>query len=297
MLKLHGEYRRHLRSGIRLPVILKYASHTIATSTLDVSASGLRLKRPERVYIRPGERIDVDFPNRADLTVTATVTHSGKSHLGVQFYRRRFSDDELRQLYDLAPPWQRLAARSKRALWTNSRRCGVLLANTFLRAPLQALVRPQFLFAVYGNREQAGAYFTPAMARPLPPNLMLGFIRHGDMRGLLIASQFMEDELEQDSAKVRRYLEQLQQNYPGVLRIALVGRLPNFVMKAGLKITGPLVEGSLGNAVCRDLTRLYQRVIGFDPRYVEDREITTDQGRILQTASPTHLKDESCSSA
>lgn len=160
----------------------------------------------------------------------------------------------------------------------------------------------------------------------MPSNLVLGFIRNQDMRGLLVASQFLEDELEEDSEKVRLYVDQLQKDYPDVQQIALVGRLPNFVMKAGIEITEPLVEGSLGtrymiwdvarqmrerpqycqqnsivvlggagrigNAVCQDLTNLYDKVIGFDPRYEEDREIATDQGTVLQTSSLSHLQDE-----
>lgn len=326
MIRMHGEYRRHFRSGIRVPVVLHYANHTIEARTLDVSASGLRLKRPDHVYIRPGEVTDVDFPDKAGMNVAATVAYTGSSHIGLQFHRRRFSEYELRELYDTAPSWQRFKARSKRAFWTKSRRVAVLLANTFLRAPIHALARPHFLFAVYGNREQAGSYFTPRMAQRMPSNLVLGFIRNQDMRGLLVASQFMEHELEEDSEKVRLYLDQLQRDYPHVQRIALVGRLPNFAMKAGIEITEPLVEGSLGtrymiwdvarqmrerpqycqqtsivvlggagrigNAVCRDLTGLYDRVIGFDPRYEEDQEIATDQGTILQTSSPSHLVDE-----
>ncbi len=326
MIRMHGEYRRHLRSGIRVPVVLKYASHTIETRTLDVSASGLRLKRPERVYIRPGEVIDVDFPDKTSMNVAATVAYTGKSHIGLQFDRRRFSEYELRGLYDVAPSWQRLTARSKRALWKNGRRFAVLLANTWLRSPINALARPHFLFAVYGNKEQAGSYLTPRTAQRMPSNLVLGFIRNADMRGLLVASQFMEDELEEDSEKVRLYLDQLQRDYPDVKRIALVGRLPNFVMKAGIEITEPLVEGSLGtrymiwdvarkmrerpqysqqtsivvlggagrigNAVCQDLTDLYDKVIGFDLRYEEDREIATNRGTVLQTSSLSRLQNE-----
>jgi len=323
---MHGEYRRHLRSGIRVPVVLKYANHTIETTTLDVSASGLRLKRPDGMYIRPGEVTDVDFPDKASMNASATVAYTGKSHIGLQFYRRRFSENELSELYAVAPSWQRVTARSKRALWMNSRRFAVFLANTYLRAPIHALARPHFVFAVYGNKEQAKSYSTPRMAERMPSNVVLGFIRNADMRGLLVASQFREDELEEDSEKVRLYLDQLQRDYPDVQRIALVVRLPNFAMKAGIEITEPLVEGSLGtrymiwdvarkmrerpqysqqtsivvlggagrigNAVCQDLTSLYDKVIGFDPRYEEDREIATDRGTILQTSSLSHLQGE-----
>ncbi|MDX1757063.1 MAG: PilZ domain-containing protein [Marinobacter sp.] len=326
MRRMHGEYRRHLRSGIRIPVALNFANHTVETSTLDISASGLRLKRPERVYIRPGEVIDVDFRDKAGLKVAATVAHTGKSHIGLQFYRTRFSEYELQELYDVAPSWQRLTARSKRLLWTHSRRMAVLLANTFLRSLVHALSRPHFLFAVYGNKQQVAAYFTPRMARRLPPNLVLGFIRQQDKRGLLVASQFLEHKLQEDPEKVRLYLDRLQRDYPDAQRIALVGRLPNFVQKAGIDIRGPLVEGSLGtrymiwdvarqmlerpqycqqtsivvlggagrigNAVCQDLTALFERVVAIDPRYEQDRKFATDQGTILQTANLAHLQDE-----
>ncbi|MFL1465019.1 PilZ domain-containing protein [Marinobacter sp. HN1S83] len=326
MIRMHGEYRRHLRSGIRVPVILSYANHTIETQTLDISAGGLRLKRPDRVYIRPCEVIDVDFPGKPGMKVTATVTHTGRSHIGLQFNRRRFSENELSKLYGTAPTWQRLTARSKRALWRNSRRFAVFLANTYLRTFVHALARPHFLFAVYGNKQQVGSYFTPGMAKRMPPNIVLGFIRNADMRGLLVASQFLEHELQEDPEKVRLYLDQLQRDYPDVQRIALVGRLPNFAMKAGIEINEPLVDGSLGtrymiwdvarqmrerpqysqqtsivvlggagrigNAVCQDLTGMYDKVIGFDPRYEEDREITTERGTVLQTSSLAYLQDE-----
>lgn len=326
MTKMHGEYRRHLRSGIRVPVILTYASHTIQTRTLDVSASGLLLKRPKRMHIRPGEVIDVDFRDRPGMSVSATVTHTDNSHIGLEFDSSRFSENKLKQLVNDSPSWQRLTTRSKRALWKKSRRIAVFLANTFLRSSIIALVRPRFVFAVYGNRQQAGSYFTPWMAQRMPSNLVLGFIRQGNMRGLMVASQYMEDELEEDSGKVRFYLDQLQRDFPDIQRIALVGRLPNFVMKAGIEITEPLVEGSLGtrymiwdvarkmlerpqycqqtsivvlggagrigNAVCRDLTGLYDKVIAFDSRYEEDRETATDRGTVLQTSSLSHLEGE-----
>jgi len=326
MIRMHGEYRRHLRTGIRVPVVLKYANHTIDANTQDLSAGGLRLKRPGGVYIRPGEVTDIDFRHKNGMSVAATVAYTDKSHIGLQFCGRHFSEYELRELCDVAPSWQRLKTRCKRALWTSSRRFAIFAANTYLRRLVHALARPQFVFAVYGNREQAGAYFTPRMAERMPPNLVLGFIRNQEMRGLLVASQFMEDELEEDSEKVRFYLDQLQRDYPNAKRIALVGRLPNFVMKAGIEITEPLVEGSLGtrymiwdvarkmrerpqysqqtsivvlggagrigNAVCQDLIGLYDRVIAFDPRYEEDREIAGDGGTVLQTSSPSHLQSE-----
>ncbi|MBQ0834704.1 PilZ domain-containing protein [Marinobacter sp.] len=326
MSKIDQERRRHRRSGIRVPVELSYADTTIETRTLNMSASGLRLKRPNGLFIQPGEAIDISFQGASEAPLSALVAHMGKSHIGIQFDEKRFTGDELRELYDLAPVWQRLLVRSKRRLWRDSRRIGVFLANTLLRSLIVRLVQPQFIFAVYGNRRDTDTYWSPKMAERMPPNLVLGFIRNQKARGLLVASQTLEHELQADSDKVRRYIDQLQQDFPNAKRFALVGRLPTFAKKAGIDISDPLVEGSLGtrymirgvaqqmqarpqysretsivvlggagrigNAVCEDLTGLYETVIAYDPRYERDEEITTEQGTIVRTSNLARLKDQ-----
>ncbi|KAA1176126.1 hypothetical protein FWJ25_03060 [Marinobacter salinexigens] len=224
------------------------------------------------------------------------------------------------------PALQRLSTRYRRTLWVKARRLAVLLTNTCLRSLVHTAVKPEFLFAVYGNEKQVGSYFTPWMANRLPPTVILGYIRNGDTKGLLVAPHFFEHELQEDPEKVRRYMDQLRLDYPGVKRIALVGRLPNFVKKAGIDIAAPLVDGSLGtrymiwdvarqmrerpefqgansivvlggagrigNAVCEDLTTLYDKVIGLDPRYTVDEEVVTDHGMILRTSNLEHLHDK-----
>ncbi|MFE8069906.1 PilZ domain-containing protein [Marinobacteraceae bacterium S3BR75-40.1] len=323
---MHGEYRRHRRSNIWMPVDISYASETLEAKTVDVSTSGMRLQRPGNLFLRPGEKLDITFRNKADTTVPATVAHVGKSHIGLQFYRRQLSEYELRELYSVAPVWQRFFARARRALWMHSRRFGVLAANTFLRRAIVGVVRPHFVFAVYGTEKEADTYFTPGMARRMPPNLVLGFIRNQHMRGLLVASQTFEEELQQDSGKVQAYIDQLRADFPEVQRIALVGRLPNFVKKAGIEISAPLVEGSLGtrymiwdvarqmkalpryaqhksivvlggagrigNAVCEDLTGEFETVIAFDPRYEEEEQLQVNEGTIIRTSNVARLQPE-----
>lgn len=320
------ERRRHRRSGIRVPVELSYADETIETNTLNMSASGLRLKRPGRFSAQPGEVVDVSFRGASQAPLAAWVAHLGKTHIGIQFDEKRLSGDELRALYDLAPAWQRLLVGSKRRLWQDSRRIGVFLANTLLRSLIIRLVRPQFIFAVYGNRRDTDTYWSPKMGERMPSNLVLGFIRNQKARGLLVASQTLEHELQADSDKVRDYISTLQQDFPKAKRFALVGRLPTFAKKAGIEIADPLVEGSLGtrymirgvaqqmqarpqysqetsivvlggagrigNAVCEDLTGLYKKVIAYDPRYEADEEIKTDQGTVIRTSNVARLHDQ-----
>lgn len=325
MSRMGKERRRHRRSGIRVPVNLSYADATIQTSTLNMSASGLRLKRPNRLFIQPGKEVDISIPGAEQNTFSAFVAHLGKSHIGLQLDDKRFSGEELRKLYELAPIWQRFLVNSKRRLWQGSRRFAVLAANTLLRSAILKLTKPDFVFAVYGNRRDTDTYWSPKMAKYMPPNLVLGFIKNQKARGLLVASQTPEHELQVNSEKVRNYIDQLQVDFPDVKRFALVGRLPTFAKKAGIEITDPLVEGSLGtrymisdvaqqmlakpqfsretsivvlggagrigNAVCRDLTGLYEKVIAFDPRYEQDEEIKTDQGTVLRTSNVGQLHD------
>jgi PilZ domain-containing protein len=323
---IEKERRRDRRSGIRVPVNLNYADATIETSTLNMSAGGLRLKRPSGLFIQPGRMIDISFRGASLEAMPALVANMGKSHIGIQFDEKRFSDFELRELYDLAPAWQRLLVNSRRRLWRDSRRFAVFFANTFLRSLIIKLTKPDFVFAVYGNRRDADTYFSPELAKKMPPNLVLGFIRNQNARGLLVASQTLEHELQADSDKVRDYMGQLQRDFPDVKRIALVGRLPNFVKKAGIDISDPLVEGSLGtrymiwdvakqmkarpeysqetsivvlggagrigNAVCDDLSGLYEKVIAYDPRYEQDEEVTTNHGTVLRTSNVARLHDQ-----
>ncbi|TGN41701.1 PilZ domain-containing protein [Marinobacter confluentis] len=325
MTRMQKERRRNRRSGIRIPVNLSYADATIETSTLNMSACGLRLKRPGRLYIPPGETIDVSFKGTDQPPLAAQITHLGKSHIGLQFDGKRFSGDELRALYDLAPAWQRFMVGSKRRLWRDSRRFAVLAANTLLRSLILKLVNPDFVFAVYGNRRDTDTYWSPKMAKHMPANLILGFIRNQNARGLLVASQTPEQELQANSDKVRTYISQLQLDFPQAKRFALVGRLPTFAKKAGIEIADPLVEGSLGtrymirdiaqqmkaraeyseessivvlggagrigNAVCEDLTGLYETVVAFDPRYEKDEEVRTEQGAVLRTSNVARLHD------
>lgn len=326
MKTTHRERRRYGRSGPGIPVNLSFANATIETTASDISVSEVRLKRPNRLFVEPGEHINISFEASGVDAMTATVAYVGESDIGLQLLQNPLSDRELARLVATVPGWRRRYARGKRLLWQNARRLGVLAANTWLRPLIIALVRPRFVFAVYGNERDAETYFTPGLVRLMPPNLVLGFIRNQNMRGLLVASQSLENSLQEDSQKVRDYIDELHKDFPAVERIALVGRLPNFVKKAGIDIKAPLVEGSLGtrymiwdvarqmrerpeyarydsivvlggagrigNAVCEDLTGLYDRVIALDPRYEEETRIQTGQGTVLRTADVSHLHHE-----
>jgi hypothetical protein len=49
--------------------------------------------------------------------------------------------------------------------------------------------------------------------------------------------------------------------------------------------------GRIGNAVCEDLTGLFETVVAFDPRYEQDEAVTTEQGTVVRTSNLARLHD------
>ena len=325
MSTLHGEYRRHTRTGIKTDVSLDLPLGSLDTTTVDVSHRGLALKKPAILDLAPGQTVSVVFNRMEGKIVQARIVHVGENQIGLQLDKTRFSDQDINGIIRTAPWHERFRVSTRRAAWKTLRRTAVLMANTVLRRPLLSLYRPRFIFAVYGNERDVSTYYTPRMLRMIPPNILGGFIRHRQHRGLLVGSKFLESELAEDSAKVRRFLDDLKAEFPDIGKIALVGRLPNFAIKAGIDIDAPFVDGSMGtrymiwdvaqqmrelpeyrgersivvlggagrigNKVCEDLSTLYSTVIAFDPRYEQEETINTPSGTILRTARKQHLSN------
>ncbi|MDX5299344.1 MAG: PilZ domain-containing protein, partial [Gammaproteobacteria bacterium] len=308
MKSSHADYRRYERTGVTLPVTVSHSQHVLPLQlrTLNISSGGLGLVREMGLQMRQGDPVTLRFRGMDDQPLAAHVVHVGPHHVGLSLLKHALSDMELDQLINLAPWLQRQKVRAKRALWTQSRRFAVLSVNTLLRPLLLQQIKPKVLFAVYGSERDVRTYYTPTLQKLLPPMIIAGFIRAGRHRGLMVASQHLESELAKSNDKVEDYLLKLRKEFPKVRRIALVGRLPTFVRKAGLDITAPFVDGSMGtrymiwdvarqmralpgyqndigiivlggagrigDPVCRDLLREFPRVVAFDPRYTEEQE-------------------------
>lgn len=322
---LHGEYRRDARTGVKTTVSLDLPLGHLDTTTVDVSRRGLAIKKPASLDLVKDQNVSVVFNRMEDKTVRARIVHVGESHIGLQLDQDRFSDNDINRIIRTAPWHARLQTSARRGLWKTLRRSAVLSSNTVLRSPLLKLYRPTFIFAVYGNERDVSAYYTPRMLRMIPPNILGGFIRQGPHRGLLVGSKFLESELAEDSEKVKVFLQDLKAEFPEIRKIALVGRLPNFAMRAGIDIESPFVDGSMGtrymiwdvaqqmrdlpeyagetsivvlggagrigNLVCEDLAQLFGTVIAFDPRYDQEQKQYTSSGMILRTARPLRLSD------
>lgn len=325
MSTLHGEYRRHVRTGVKTNVSIDLPPGNLDTKTLDVSHRGMAIQKPAVLNLTAGQTVSVIFNRMGGKMVQARIVHVGENHIGLQLDQIRFSEHDIDGIIRSAPWHERLLVSLRRAFWKSLRRSGVLLLNTVLRKPVLRLYRPNFIFAVYGNERDVSAYYTPRILRMIPPNILAGFIRHRQHRGLLVGSKFLESELAEDSGKVRTFLRDLRAEFPAIEKVALVGRLPNFAMKAGIEIEPPFVDGSMGtrymiwdvarqmrelpeyvgetsivvlggagrigNKVCEDLAQLFSTVIAFDPRHDQEEKVYTPSGMILRTAKELRLTD------
>lgn len=325
MSTLHGEYRRHARTNIKTAVSVSMDDKGLATKTRDVSESGLCISKPSELTLSPGQTVNITFNRMSNMSVPATIIRVSDDQIGLALDHLRFTEQDISGIIRTAPWHQRAKVGIKRSFWKNTRRLAILVTNTLLRKPLLKLIKPSFIFAVYGNEKDVGTYYTPFMARLIPPLMIGSVIRNRNRTGIMVASKFYEHELAEDSGKVRAYLQQLQDEFPHIDTVALVGRLPNFVMKAGKEIQRPYVDGSMGtrymiwdvgrqmkalpkyqnesmivvlggagrigNMVCEDLTRVFRTVIAFDPRYDKQEEIYTPIGKIIRSSDPNILNN------
>ena len=324
MTTLHGEYRRHARTDIKTAISMSMDENGLNSRTHDVSESGLSIDKPSELNMALGQTVTVSFNRMPNFSVPAKVVRVSDHSIGLELDHYRFSEADINGIVKSAPLHERIRTNSKRAIWKLLRRTVMLLTNTVLRKPLIAMAKPTFLFAVYGNEKDVGTYFTPFMSKFMPSIMMAGVISNQGRRGLMVASKYFESELAQDSDKVRDYMQELKQTFPKIDYVALVGRLPNFVMKAGINIEPPYVDGSMGtrfmiwdvgrqmrnlakyknetcicvlggagrigNMVCEDLAREYSKVIAFDSRYKKDEKVYAPNGTITRTANSDNLR-------
>ena len=194
-----------------------------------------------------------------------------------------------------------------------SRYVAMYLLNIIFRDLAVRIWKPDFLFAVYGDERDVRTYCSEAMQDKMRPIMIGNFIKLGKHRGFLVSSKYFESELSKDDYKVRDYIKNLHLEFPHVKKIALVGRLPTFVRRAGIKIEGKLVDGAagtrfmikealnlfdvknkivvlggagrIGSLVCQDASSKFGRVVAFDTK----REVDEYIDGITHTSDPDYF--------
>lgn len=326
MSTLHGEYRRHTRTDIKTDISLAFTNNELKTRTYDVSHSGLAIEKPDSTLLRPGQTINIQFNRAPHLSGPAKIVRIGKDQIGIELDHFRLTDIDIESVIRTAPLYQRIKTLTKRTIWKTTRQLAVFITNSLIRKPFLMLVKPSFIVAVYGTEKEMSAYATPWMMKLTPPLILGGIIKTKNHRGIMLATKHPESELINDPKKVKSYLSNIQKEFSHIPTIALVGRLPNFAMRARVKIAPPYVDGSMGtryliweicsqmneypqfknentitilggagrigNLSCQDLSNKFSTVIAFDLRYKTTKKVYTPIGKIIKT-SDTNILNQS----
>jgi hypothetical protein len=341
---IQRSYKREFnRYEVSLPLILESGSHRIIARSKNLSAGGASITLVDFVQSE-------DIEDQGSITIRAQsgeistpyeITYRKENVIGIRFSDSKPSHTEtLNHLFESAPINRTLpdpandsfrAAEEKhyisfkRRLWVAGRMAAFLGVN-LLWPLLQHVVKPQVVFAVYGTRGDQRAYFPKWFKRICPPVVIAAYIKDKASRGVMISSVYSEEELASDSKKVKKYIGDMRKAFPNVNRFALVGRLPGFSMKAGIDITYPLVDGSLGtrfamyesavqiaekledksrastiailggagrigSKLIDDLCKSFQTVIAIDPRYTEEQQELKGGSTVIYTKRYESLKE------
>ncbi|WP_416399059.1 PilZ domain-containing protein [Allohahella sp. A8] len=304
---------------------------TVTAHCLNISSDGILLSIPAEseiaaAGIRKSSHINLCIDSLPVQNLRAAVMHRNAGTIGLKFDTLIHSHiPEHEMLID--KPAKKTGSRfglyqMRKQVWIQARRWSIFGINKFARNAILRAVQPGFLFAVYGNKRDVSRYISEDLHARLPEISLGNYISKGKFKGFVVASKSFEHELAEDSAKVVKYLDNLRKVWPSVNKVALVGRLPTFAMKARYPIEAPFVEGSLGTrfmilelakelkarpeyqqetsivvlggagrigrALCDDLAKYFDQVIAFDRRYDIDFQSTE---KILETSNPMHFGD------
>lgn len=318
------EFRKHSRKSVSIPVILDNGIIHRKTRSLNVSSNGIALSTPDNASIEPGQQVRVRFARPRSRIVKARVVHINGAQMGLSFEEMPDFLPEIAASKNDSLQKKPLSTLALKWLGRQARRAAILTINTTLQPAIIRWVQPEFLFAAYGTRKEADTYMAPWMKQILPGTIICGVIRANGKTGFMVASTELEDRLYADGERMRNYLQDLAERFPAAERIALVGRLPNFARKAGVRLQRPFVDGAMGtrfmildaalemralpayrglngitvlggagrigDQVCNDLLQEFDEVIAFDPRYGNEEITETERGRLIRTASVTRLQ-------
>lgn len=182
------------------------------------------------------------------------------------------------------------------------------VAKPWLRDPL--------IFAVYGTAKDQRAYWPTWLDWLMPSVFPIGLIRYGKRKGMIVASKVSVEEFDKNPALALDYVKDIKREFPHAQAVALAGRLPGWVFKAGGEIEAPFVNGSLGtryammcavkecaakrkvtakhlvlallggaghtgSQVVGDTAKIFGRVIALDPRF-NDQQVANHEQEICR---------------
>lgn len=198
-------------------------------------------------------------------------------------------------------------------------------AVLYLAWPLfKRWLSPAAVFFVYpGKPSDKYAFFTPWMEKRFRPVFPLGVMRlPGGRLGLMIAKPITTAEMDLDPSLALQTMEQIQAEVPKAKAVALAGRFPGYVHKAGGSFPQPFVPGingtvfamvsaadalaqkagrpaselaiavlggagTVGSKVVESTSHAFKSVVAFDIRYAEE----STKGNVVFSSAPQRLRD------
>lgn len=313
--------------GIQLTLV-NNASSSLATAAENKSSLGVTIHSDsgdfkKRVKIQKISQnvIGLAFEDRPekgspDFEFLAKISSSPEQFLDDSSSEQKVSDPEhsFHGIYLL-----------QRALWRYGRMFAFLLVN--LLAPLlKKALKPKVVFAVYGTKGDQRAYFPDWFRALSPSSVLVGLFKSKLGWGMMVTTPIPENELAEDSEAVRNYIYGIQNTYKATDTFSLVGRLPGFALRAGLKLEQPLVNGCLGTRfamvesakqladkfgrptnqltiailggagrigepLIQDLSKLFLKVIAIDPRYEQEVGTIEYGAQVLKSQRPERLSE------
>lgn len=110
----------------------------------------------------------------------------------------------------------------------------------------RGILSPDIVFQVYGTESDMRHYWSKRTERHLRKVFPIGMIRFHGKWGLIGATLVKAEELDRDCRKSLELLDWTLKEFPRAKVVALAGRLPGFVARAGGQLNPPFVEGSRG---------------------------------------------------
>lgn len=140
-----------------------------------------------------------------------------------------------------------------------------LTLATSYRALGRWMPKPSFVFQVYGTARDRRAYFPPWVEERVEASFPIAVMRYRRRWGILAGTPYDADRLEAEPALAVELVESVLHRFPDV-PIALAGRLPAFLYRAGYGVHRPAVSGSLGTRFAmREIGLALAKRVGRDP--------------------------------
>lgn len=353
-----AELRAYKRYEVALPAVLQMNDQTLNAQLRNVSEGGAQIQLVAGSDIALDGEAKKALSRQANLDIqTGTgavrrkvqLVHIDDNVIGVSFDQQQpqgvmselaaakvqlsgadVTTDFQPQEEDLATdvaavkPW-RGTQLAIRALWRYSRMLAFVAVNVCWPV-ISLFFKPKVVFAVYGTKGDQRAYFPDWFRKVSPKVVVVGLFKSQRGWGTMVTTPVPENELAEDSDKVRKYIGSLRSRFSSVDNFALVGRLPGFTMKAGIAVDQPLVNGALGTRfamvhsalqlaekaqrdskslkiailggagriggpLISDLAKRFSKVIAIDPRY-ETEEVSIESGTVVfRTGKAERLYD------